>query len=922
MPVSKTILSQLLDQISDLVWIMSADSRGIVYVNDAARDVFKIAGEDIIDLASPDTNWLNGLNQNERIILDSNLEQIHASGAFEQTLKYQIVPDRVHDLRTTFTLDEGRNDTSGSQLITAIAVDVTASLNAERKLDESKAIYHSLVESLPISVFRKDADGRMQFGNQRYCDDLGISLEELKNKRDEELAPAELAEKYIQDDNEVLSTGKIFRGIEAHVLPNGTRSYVEVLKAPILDVHGFPCGIQGIFWDVTARQNAQNALREAKELAESASQAKSDFLANVSHEIRTPMNGIIGMSNLLLEMVTDRQQREYVEMIAESGESLLTLINDILNFSKIESGKIELENIAMSVRETIGDAVNLIKFRAQAKPVVLICNVASDIPDRCTGDPTRLKQIINNLLSNAIKFTDQGEICVDVKLAELTSTSVKLQISVADTGVGIAAEKLKVIFREFEQADSSITRKHGGTGLGLAIAAELVELLGGRLEVESNVGEGSCFQFVAEFGLIDDSHRYLDPSGVPIEIAQRRALVVVSNPTLSKEVKRWLESLKMRHSVTNGVQSAIQKIKGYATAGVPFDIVLTEANLPDGSGYQLAEQVSSIANVPQTEILIITGNIDNSEASLDAALHSKSKWRSIQTPLDANKLRVGILSTLSDSRLPTTDHGVSKTPTENLRTTSRDLKILLAEDNLINQKLAIALLEKEGHHVTVAADGKQAVDLYTQGSFDVVLMDVQMPVMDGMMATKAIRAYEKKNNIHTPIIALTAHAASVDRDRCLASGMTEYLSKPFRAKDLRRMIEQRTGNVARSAPRPSLQSAVTNNLVDWERAFETVGGDQALLKDLISVFLKEKSAMVREIEIATTNDDDPNLRLSAHSLKGAAAHLGAHEVSRIARELEVIGEQKRASGDVTLPLLTNLKSSIDDVSVEFERFIG
>ena len=472
MPVSKTILSQLLDQISDLVWIISADNGGVVYLNDAAAAVFKIGtmGEPgSNDLDAPDARWLDQLDENDRAILKSNLEHICSTGSFEQTLKFYSSADRVLSLRTVFTLDENCEDPQDCKLITAIAVDATDSLRTQRRLGESQAVYRSLVESLPISVFRKDAKGSFKFGNQRFCDALGITLEQLIGKTDGDLFPADLAKKYMRDDVEVLTTGETFQGIEEHMTPDGRQSYIEVLKAPVMAPDGKPIGVQGIFWDITDRQNAQEALREAKEIAESASQAKSDFLANVSHEIRTPMNGVIGMSNLLLEMVSDRQQREYVQMIAQSGESLLTLINDILDFSKIESGKIELEQIPMSVREALGDAVNLLKFRAQAKHVDLICKVESGCPDRVLGDPTRLKQIIINLVSNAIKFTEQGEIRVDVQLVKLTPASVQLNISVEDTGVGIPPDKLEVIFREFEQADTSVTREHGGTGLGLAI---------------------------------------------------------------------------------------------------------------------------------------------------------------------------------------------------------------------------------------------------------------------------------------------------------------------------------------------------------------------------------------------------------------------------------------------------------------------
>lgn len=932
MPVSKTLLSQLLDQISDLVWIISADDWGVVYLNDAAAAIFGITATSESsrnDLDTPDATWLDQLSDNDRAILESNLEHIGSTRTFEQTLKFHSSADRTLSLRTVFTLDEDCSTPQDCKFITAVAVNATDSLRTERKLGESQAVYRSLVESLPISVFRKDKKGSFKFGNHRFCEALGITLEQLIGKTDGDLFPEPLAKKYVRDDAEVLTTGKTFQGIEEHMTPDGKQSYIEVLKAPVMDAEGKPIGIQGIFWDVTDRHNAQEALRQAKEMAESASQAKSDFLANVSHEIRTPMNGVIGMSNLLLEMVSDRQQREYVQMIAQSGESLLTLINDILDFSKIESGKIELEQIPMSVREALGDAVNLLKFRAQAKHVALICNVESGFPDRVIGDPHRLKQIIINLVGNAIKFTNEGEIRVSVELVKLTPTAVRLNISVKDTGVGIPQEKLDVIFREFEQADTSVTREHGGTGLGLAISAELAELFGGKLGVESVVGEGSCFSFQADFNLAEDTRRFADTAGQVIDLSQKRALIVSTCELQTKQLEKWLTDLDMRNSLASGVELAIEKIKGYSVAGVPFDLVVTESDLQDGSAQALAKRISKISEVASTKFLIVSnqnaGQAKTPEASLDAALEDDCKWQTISLPLNADKIRLGMLAVLSDARIATTNHSPSQPPTQTTieKADCRELKILLAEDNLINQKLAIALLEKEGHHVTVAADGQQAVDLFKQskGQFDVVLMDVQMPVMDGFTATKAIREAEKLSDKSTPIIALTAHAGTKDRHRCLASGMDEYLSKPIRAKDLRGMIENLTGQSSRTAA-PAATQETSGDVVDWQRGFETVGGDQSLLKNLIKVFLKEKSAMLSEIEKAIATDDNTHLRLSAHSLKGASSHLGAHEISRIARELELIGEQKRAESKITSPLLAGLKDAIEDVSVEFKKFIG
>lgn len=936
MPVSKTMLSRLLDHVSDLVWIFTAEQGSVVFLNPSAEKVFGVPQADLRrdrDAGLAEFDWRGNLSENDRYILDANLKNIAALGSFEQTLKFTRCDDSVHYLRTTFFLDQDPQGETETSFITAVASDDTERLQAQKQLGESQAVYSSLVESMPVSVFRKDALGRIQFGNQRFCDALGVSLEELKNKSDAELFPPELAKKYVHDDQQVLSTGAIFQGIEEHLTPDGERCYIEVLKAPVLDADGNPEGVQGIFWDVTDRQLAQEALREGKEMAESASQAKSDFLANVSHEIRTPMNGVIGMSNLLLEMVTDRQQREYVEMINQSGESLLTLINDILDFSKIESGKVELEAIPMSIREVIGDSVNLLKFRAQAKCVNVDCEIGNNFPDRVIGDPTRFKQIIINLVGNAIKFTNEGEVRVGVKLKSLDKTTVRLLVTVTDTGVGIPQDKLNAIFHEFEQADSSVTRQHGGTGLGLSISAGLAELFGGTLEVESAVGEGSCFKFEANFGRPEP----LVPGGdskTPGNLAGHRCLVVSSNDSQTDQVRQWLKGLNIGASAVRSGEAAIQKNQGYATAGAPVDVIIADAQLEDMTAIALADRIAASDQGCKVRFVIVhdssSSGADTDDLSLEAALKNEGDWTLITLPLDEEKirnslqvlllpqnLRPGVGSENTQGSGDAQEHG-SK---DHSLASGRVLKILLAEDNLVNQKLAIALLEKEGHQVTVAADGHQAVDHYKKGRFDVVLMDVQMPIMDGFAAAAAIRHHEKVVGYCTPIIAVTAHAGTADRQRCLAAGMDDYLSKPIRAKELRKMIEQRTGKAARNIAPQSAISAPDRD-VDWPKAFETVGGDQSLLKDLIDVFLSEQSSMENEIKKAIDNDDNTHLRLAAHSLKGASSHLGAHKISSIARELELIGEQKRAHYSLTQPLLKKLKKAMLDIRVEFEQFIS
>ena len=418
--------------------------------------------------------------------------------------------------------------------IGAIAKDVTSRVNTERKLEVSKAIYHSLVESLPINVFRKDQLGRLVFCNNRYCETLGRSLDDLIGKTDYDLFDAPLAEKYKKDDLWVLQTGLPFHDIEYHPQGEHEYLYVEVLKSAVTDAEGTRIGIQGMFWDVTDRKKAELALQEAKEMAEAASQAKSDFLANVSHEIRTPMNAIIGITDFLLDSEQKPKDAEYLEIVQQSSHSLLNLIDEILDFSKIEAGKLTLRNAWFDLRDGLGDTLRTLAFRAQYSGLDLIFDVDPSVPIQILADPDRLRQVIVNLVGNAIKFTESGEIVVSVNCCEREDNQVELQFVVSDSGIGISEDKIKTIFHEFEQVDSSITRKYGGTGLGLSIAKRLVSLMGGELDAASAIGEGSQFFF----NLVTQYRDGNEPNDSVFLLNGRSVLVVVGNETQSRNLEK------------------------------------------------------------------------------------------------------------------------------------------------------------------------------------------------------------------------------------------------------------------------------------------------------------------------------------------------------------------------------------------------
>ena len=907
----------LLEMASDLVCLLSVDGQRLVYVNAAA---LRITGRTVDELVQRPTIWLDSIHEEDRPTLESNLAKIGELHSFNQRFR-MLRPDGLAVwLDGQFQIIAGDEDSP--DLIGVTANDVSKRVRTERKLDESLAIYHSLVESLPINVFRKDRSGKLVFANPKYCDGLGMSLDELIGKTDSDLFGPELAQKYSKDDAWVLQTGLPFHDIENH--PQGDDNiYVEVLKAPVTGASGKRIGIQGMFWDVTDRKKAEQALRSAKEIAESASRAKSEFLANVSHEIRTPMNGIIGMTDLLLGNKNSKDDRESLELIQTSAESLLTLINDILDFSKIEAGKVELESQRFDLRDDLGDTLKALAFRAHAKKLELILDIDPDVPNEVVGDLMRLRQVLTNLVSNAIKFTNKGYVKLTIenetakrrKENDQSSDKVTLSFTVADSGIGIPAEKQKLIFSEFQQADASTTRNYGGTGLGLTIAKRIVELMDGELELESEPGVGSQFYFSAEF-VLDATTREVENEnfgGLPI-------LVVVAEKELQTSMAKTLAQWSLVPTFASGATEAFELIKTQKREE-SFGLVISDVELAESDGAALASSIRANQATAKLPIIFLTNAnsiefaTERSELGIDDQLIKPVKQIDLQTSIG---IALGLVE-----RSKTTDHSKGSAPAS--QTGSRELKILLAEDNLVNQKLAIALLEKFGYSVTLANNGREAITAVKNQTFDLILMDVQMPEVDGFEATYEIRKYHAENSIdRIPIVALTAHASAADRKHCLSAGMDEYISKPIRATELYDLIELQTGH--RSTGQTTQARTVREpkeRVIDWERAFDTVGGDKQLLSDLIQVFLKDRNSMVSNIESAIENQNPDGLRLSAHSLRGALNHLGAKETAYLASKLEQLGtaDSLGAVTEEASSLLQELKSSLEAVTKEMSDFL-
>ena len=765
---------------------------------------------------------------------------------------------------------------------------------AQEALYESEARIRLLLDSTAEAIY-----GINQLGDCTFCNPATVRIlgyktsQSLLGKQMHDIMHHSHADgtPYAREDCKISES--LEKGVGIHSdeelfwRADGTSFPVEYWAHPIRK-EGYLVGAVVTFLDITERKQAESALLEAKEAAEAGSRAKSEFLANMSHEIRTPMNGIVGMTDLALDTQLTNEQREYLAMVKSSADSLLHIINDILDFSKIEAGKFELEETEFKIREHFSDTLKTLAVRADKKHLELSARVSAAVPRAVVGDPTRLRQLIVNLVGNAIKFTDRGNIVVAADLESESKGSVLLHLRVSDTGIGIPPEKRELIFESFAQADGSTTRRFGGTGLGLTISRRIVGMMGGRMWVESEVGRGSVFHFTVSF------KRAADPAFNPQLLEQQGLrglpILVVDDNSINRDIlAEMLTNLRMNPTLCESGVAALRAMETARSDGHAFPVVLLDADMPGMDGFEFAERACKNSARARSIVLMLTAD----RRLADAARCRELGLEMVLTkPVGQSELLDTILLVLG---VPIVQDRSTEAPPpveDNFKGPRRNF--LLAEDNPVNQKLAIRLLERAGHSVVLATNGKEVLQALEQvrfPDFDAVLMDIQMPEMGGMEATAAIREQEKFSGKHLPIIAMTANAMSGDRERYLGGGMDGYVSKPIQPRGLFAEIDKCIAGSERSTT-VTEKSSQLNEQVDRISLLERVEGDHELLAEMIHLFQEDVPQLLGAMRSALQSGDMALLERSAHSMKGAAGNLSAPLTAEAASQLEESAKKK------------------------------
>jgi len=791
--------------------------------------------------------------------------------------------------------------------IQGTARDITDRIKASRALKKSETKYRTVLENMEESYYEVDLKGNLIFFNDSVCKILGYSREELTGMNYRRFAEADSVERMYQAFKRVLTTEKPDKLINwEFIKKDGAKRIGEGPITLIKDSKGKATGFQGIIRDITERKFAEK-MREDKIKAEAENRAKSEFLANMSHEIRTPLNGIIGMTELAMDTVLDKNQKDIIKAANREADTLLVLINEILDFSKIEADKLEFESVPFDLRVMIEDLAGSFAIRSEKKNLEIIGFLAPDVPSHLIGDPGRLRQVLANFASNALKFTENGEIVIKAEMERDFTDKVKIRFTVRDTGIGIPPDKQGRVFESFTQADESTTRKYGGTGLGLTISKRIVEMMAGEIGLESEEGKGSSFWFTALLS------KQSDPETIclsrEVDLSGRRVLIVDDNETNRYILTAYLKVWGCIPDESCGGEETVKTLKAAVESEKPTDLILMDLHMPGLDGFKLAEKIREVDALKHIPIIMLTslGDHGDSKYCRDVGIQGY-----LSKPTKRDDLHKAIISVMglsmgdednSQQRL-VTRHTIA----EDFR---KDVQILLAEDYPTNQKVATMHLQKAGYQVDIAEDGKQAVYACKHKHYDIVLMDIEMPVMNGYIATKEIREWEdrirkeipspdtKKMN-RVPIIAMTAHASNGYKDKCIEAGMDDYIAKPLRREKLLHMVDAwaKAGidepKVSRADGKTGqdsdIESMPGDPPIDYKRAMEEYEFDREFLDEMLEGFIDNVKDQIEIIRGAISNGNAMTLAQEAHSIKGAAANLTADDLSGVAYELEKIGK--------------------------------
>lgn len=883
----------LVESVRDLVWRVDDQGRWS-FLNAASQEIYGAPAEELLGEVA-----LDRADEAHREADYAAFARVLMGGELvDHETVHRTIGGEVRHL--SFSARPLRNAAGEVQGAVGTARDVTDRARSRATLEElvqKNSLVRSLINTTSEFIFYKDEEGRYKGCNLAFSEFIGRPEEEIIGLTDQELVGEERAQLYAESDREAFTSQDPIRMEEWVEIPGKGRRLMETVKTGYRSDEGQRLGILGIVRDVTERKEAEERMRELAERAEHATRMKSAFLANMSHEIRTPMNGILGMTEILLETDLTEEQRQSLEIVFNSGETLLEILNDILDLSKIEAGHLEMEETSFDLHEVVAGAAQLFSIPASVRANELALDIRPEVPHGVRGDPTRLRQVLSNLVGNAVKFTKEGEVLVTVSVEKELDGQALLHFSVMDTGVGIRKDLQVAIFKEFTQADSSTTREFGGTGLGLTISRHLVSLMGGELGLSSTLGEGSNFHFTLALPL-DPEFVSVEPELDPKAFSGLKVLVVDDNETNRRIFTEFLAGAGIQARNARSAQEGLQILREAKESGEPFQLALLDVVMPLRDGFQLTEDIRADRGLRDLKIMILTSTSRPGDRRRATQLGVGSF---LMKPVSRLDLFRGMALTLRpDDGEPANREGEgeeeaqpsSKGPAGEAKAPSGatesepGAKILLAEDNPVNQQVAVALLERWGHEVTVALNGVEALAALEKEPFDLVLMDVQMPELDGLEATRRIRQDSRFASI--PVVALTAHALREERDKCADAGMDDYLSKPFRPEDLQALVEK-------WALRPSMDSEEEGReggppvLLDLFRETMREAGIESAVDSVVSIYLSEIPVRMAALEKAVEEGDLAGVERAAHALKSGSRNIRADRFGEFLEKMEKAG---------------------------------